>query len=216
MSQKKVPLNASIGRNLGRGNCLVGKVIGPKDRFVSHNEIANHFRDYWNVQHGFNHMDADRNMVFFKFNSPIDLGLVQQRSPWTIGKLLFVLTEVDENDVNDSVDFSWVPFWIQIRGLLYGLMNKETVESIGNTIGRFVESDCDQESLAIGASLARRAARTWTRYKTSQNVSMDSGSRGRGSGTRRKLQINEEVEYVEVETSGKRKNVLDLATESGK
>ncbi|CAI9105859.1 OLC1v1004876C1 [Oldenlandia corymbosa var. corymbosa] len=103
---RKAVLDESVGRKLGSGNYLVGKVIAPKDRFLSHNEIAIYFRSYWKVQHGFNHMDAGRNTVFFKFNSPVDLRRVQQGSPWTIGKLLFVLTEVNEDDVNDNVDFS--------------------------------------------------------------------------------------------------------------
>ncbi|CAI9095049.1 OLC1v1030906C1 [Oldenlandia corymbosa var. corymbosa] len=84
MNRKKAFLAESIGRKLGSGSCLVGKVIAPKDRFLSHNEIANHFRKYWNVQHGFHHMDAGWNTVFFKFNSPVDLRRVQQGCPWTI------------------------------------------------------------------------------------------------------------------------------------
>ncbi|CAI9108779.1 OLC1v1008462C1 [Oldenlandia corymbosa var. corymbosa] len=66
---------------------------------------------------------------------------------------LFVLTEVNEDDVNDQVDFSWVPFWIRIRGLPYSLMNKDATVSIGNMIGQFVESECDQDGLAIRACL---------------------------------------------------------------
>ncbi|CAI9115854.1 OLC1v1016858C1 [Oldenlandia corymbosa var. corymbosa] len=126
---KKAPLAESVGRKLGSGNCLVGKVIAPKGRFLSHNEIANHFWKYWNVQHSFHHMDAGRNTVFFKFNSPVDLRRVQQGSPWTID-----------------------------TGFALWLMNKDAAESIGNVIGQFVESDCDQDGLAIGVCLRTRVS----------------------------------------------------------
>ncbi|CAI9105264.1 OLC1v1004151C1 [Oldenlandia corymbosa var. corymbosa] len=125
---KKVPLAETVGQNLGRGSCLVRKVIAPKDRILSHNEIVNHFRTYWNVQNGMETMAAGQNKVFFKFNSPVDMRRVQQGSPWTIGKLLFVLTELNEEDVIDEVDFSWVPFWIQIKGLPFGLMQRNRLE----------------------------------------------------------------------------------------
>ncbi|KAL0458286.1 UNVERIFIED_CONTAM: hypothetical protein Slati_0455800 [Sesamum latifolium] len=78
--------------------------------------------------------------------------------PWAYEKSLLVLAHVELSENPSVIDLDWCEFYIHIHGLPVGKMTKEVATWIGNKIGRFIETDTDENDTAWGSSIRIRAA----------------------------------------------------------
>ena len=57
------------------------------------------------------------------------------------GKDLVVMVDFDPTKTIDEVEFIYIPIWIRVLKLPFGMMNKATGEAIGNKVGIFMAMD---------------------------------------------------------------------------
>ena len=62
--------------------------------------------------------------------------------PWSFNKQLLLLRRWEKGMTTFSVNFLYIPIWVQVWGLPFDLINEETGKDIGSGIGRVVAVDC--------------------------------------------------------------------------
>lgn len=60
---------------------------------------------------------------------------VKRKGPWFILNRMISLQEWKHDGAVLEIDFSWVPFWVQLHGLPLGLMTEENASKIAAQIG---------------------------------------------------------------------------------
>uniref|UniRef100_A0A0D9X3E7 Uncharacterized protein n=1 Tax=Leersia perrieri TaxID=77586 RepID=A0A0D9X3E7_9ORYZ len=73
--------------------------------------------------------------------------------PWMFGKDLVIMVEFEGEKTLEEVEFNFIPIWVRVFKLPFGLMNKETGEAIGQEIGEFMGMDKDEDGSALGKFL---------------------------------------------------------------
>lgn len=88
--------------------------------------------------------------------------------PWMISKELLMVSDFDGSKSLDEVNFSSVQIWIRIERLPMGSMNKVVAQTLGDEIGSFMETDCENDTTAAGRFLRvkvrldiRKPLRAW-------------------------------------------------------
>jgi len=71
--------------------------------------------------------------------------------PWSFNKHLLLLRRWEKGMTAFSVNFLYIPIWVQVWGLPFNLINEEAGRDIGSGIGRVVNVDCK----AISSDQAR-------------------------------------------------------------
>lgn len=64
-----------------------------------------------------------------------------EKSPWSIKKSLLVRKVWPSNMKWDELDLDTNPFWIRVHNLPPNMMTIESVNNIGNKVGKFLEAD---------------------------------------------------------------------------
>jgi hypothetical protein len=63
-----------------------------------------------------------------------------------------VMEDFDVTKTLDEYDFSHIPIWIRVSNLPLGMLNKDTVETIGERVGEFEEVELGEDGMAKGDS----------------------------------------------------------------
>ncbi|KAK6139616.1 hypothetical protein DH2020_026640 [Rehmannia glutinosa] len=154
--EEKISVNAnSLQQNtLDISSCLVGKVLAP--RIISFEQITTLFKRLWNPRGSISCKPLNDNVVLFQFGEMVDKKKVQLESPWLLDRFLLLLEDATPDMIISSFEFKKSPFWIQIHDLPLGLMTKEFAQLAGNTIGSFIDVDCDTFGSVVGKFLRIR------------------------------------------------------------
>ncbi|KAK6115818.1 hypothetical protein DH2020_008087 [Rehmannia glutinosa] len=111
---------------------LVGKIIAP--RIISSDQISSMFKKLWNPKGSFSCKPLKDNTVLLSSGDIVDL------KNFAID---MVLETAKSDMVISNLEFDRSPFWVQIFDLSLGLMSKNFAKIAGNSIGSFIDVDCD-------------------------------------------------------------------------
>ena len=80
-------------------------------------------------------------MLQFKFSSEYQRKWVERNGPWNFDNNLLLLTRWRKGLSSTNITSTHSPFWVQIWGLPFEHMLKEVGKELGNSLGKFIESD---------------------------------------------------------------------------
>ena len=80
----------------------------------------------------------------FIFPNEESLELVMRRGPWAFNDRMLII----QRWVPQMPLLNFIPFWTQIRGILYQFLNRGVVEHIGRALGQVLDVDFDAEAVA--------------------------------------------------------------------
>jgi hypothetical protein len=66
--------------------------------------------------------------------------------PWMFGKDLVVMVEYEGEKTLEEMEFAFIPIWVRIFKMPFGMMNKATGEAIGKEMGDFLSMDKDEDN----------------------------------------------------------------------
>jgi hypothetical protein len=69
------------------------------------------------------------------------------------GKYLVVMADFDESKSLEELEFIYIPIWLRISKLPFGMMNKTVGEVIGEEMGVFMEMDKEDDGTEVGRYL---------------------------------------------------------------
>ena len=111
----------------------------------------NLLRSIWKMGSDLKITDVGDGLIQFKFAIESQLVWVLNNSPWSFNNQLFLLRRWEKGMTAFSVNFQYVPIWVQVWGLPFDLFNDEAGKDIGRAISRVIEVDCK----AIASDQAR-------------------------------------------------------------
>ncbi|CAN6298071.1 unnamed protein product [Urochloa humidicola] len=153
----------------------IGKVLAEK--LVVADALAQTLGRIWCPIKGVQCKDLGENHFLFTFLQPGGKRRALEEGPWMFGKDLVVLMEVDESKSIEEMEFAFIPIWVRVMKLPFGMMNKTTGEAIGEEIGSFICMDLDEDGTAVGRYL-RIKVRLDIRKPLMRGVSVFVGEEG--------------------------------------
>jgi hypothetical protein len=141
------------GSSRGQGKLLqaVGKVFS--ERLVNADGLAQALGRIWCPMRGVICKDLGDNLSLFTFNQAAGKRRALEDGPWMFGKDLVVMADFDESKALDELEFIYIPIWVRISKLPFGMMNKAVGEAIGGEIEEFVEMEKEEDGSAVGRFL---------------------------------------------------------------
>lgn len=116
---------------------LVGKFFS--DKLLNRGAVKTVVSKAWGEPDGLQISDLGPNTFLFTFKDDSTTVDIMRKGPWFImNQLLNIQRWIPEASVFE-VDFSRVPFWVQLHGMPYGTMKIRNVSKIGEQIGQVVE-----------------------------------------------------------------------------
>ncbi|KAK6123351.1 hypothetical protein DH2020_042911 [Rehmannia glutinosa] len=146
--------NSAHCDSLDKSHSLVGRILAP--RIISFEHISSLFKKLWNPKGSLSCKPLHDNTVLFSFGDPVDKKKVQLGAPWLLDNYLMPLEEAKSDMVISNFEFKKSPFWIQLHNIPLGLMTTQFASIAGNSIGQFIDVDCDASGSAIGKFLRIR------------------------------------------------------------
>ncbi|CAO2188550.1 unnamed protein product [Urochloa humidicola] len=129
----------------------VGKVLA--DRLVNAEGLGQALGRIWCPMRGVSCKDLGENHFLFTFHQAAGKRRALEDGPWMFGKDLVIMVDYDEKKSIEEMEFVFIPIWVRVFKLSFGLMHKATGEAIGEEIGEFVEMDKEEDGTAVGRYL---------------------------------------------------------------
>lgn len=89
----------------------------------------------------FKALEVGYDIIKFKFPTEFQMRWVLENGPWSFENNFLLLRKWELGCNNRNMSFTMATFWIQIWGLPFEFVSKQTRVDIGNSIGSFVVSD---------------------------------------------------------------------------
>ena len=86
-------------------------------------------------------VEVGNSVLQFKFNSEYQLQWVERNGPWNFDNNLLLLCRWRKGLSVSNILFTHSPFWVQIWDLPFEYMSIEVGRELGNSLGKFIESD---------------------------------------------------------------------------
>lgn len=93
------------------------------------------------------------NKFLFTFRQASGKKRALEERPWMFSNELLIMADLDESKAIEEIEFFYIPIWIRVLMIPIGLINKETGEAIGNSMGEFLEVEEDDGVVAVGKYL---------------------------------------------------------------
>ena len=119
---------------------LIGKFLTTKP--INIRAAKNLIRSMWKLGDDLKIIEVGEGLLQFKFLMESRLMWVWNNGPWCFNNHLLALRRWEKGMSVRNVTFTKQPFWIQVWGLPFDLINEEAGSDIGWTIGKLVEVDC--------------------------------------------------------------------------
>lgn len=129
----------------------VGKVMGEK--LVALETLERTLGRVWCPIKGVTCKDLGENHFLFTFSQASGKQRALEEGPWMISKDLVVMSDFDETKTLEEMEFNLIPIWVRVSNLPFGMMDKETGETLGEKIGVFKEVDVGEDGMAVGRVL---------------------------------------------------------------
>ncbi|XP_040994343.1 uncharacterized protein LOC121240886 [Juglans microcarpa x Juglans regia] len=126
--------------------CLIGKVC--LERVISKSIISTTMAKIWRLSKPATFMEVGANL-FTHANKQ----KVEEVRPWLFDNRLFIIRKFDGVSQSGKMKFEHEALWVQLHNLPLAHMNCNTGEKVGNSIGRVMEIDVDEEGIEWGKCL---------------------------------------------------------------
>ncbi|KAL0004280.1 hypothetical protein SO802_011841 [Lithocarpus litseifolius] len=118
---------------------LFGRLL--TDRNQNLRALKNTLRLAWKMGSDLQIVEVGNKILQFKFNSEFQLQWVERNGPWNFENNLLLLCRWRKGLSVSNIVFTHSPFWVQIWGLPFEHMSLDVGKELGNSLGRFIESD---------------------------------------------------------------------------
>lgn len=124
----------------GMDRCLVGRFV--TSRRVNFIAMQDTLSSIWRPVKGVFMEETDQpNMFLFKFFHDRDMQRVLDDGPWTFNQQVLVIKKFNAEEQLKDVKLSELFMWVQIYDVPIGFKSDFVLKSIGNYVGRYMESD---------------------------------------------------------------------------
>nr|POF04844.1 hypothetical protein CFP56_75042 [Quercus suber] len=118
---------------------LFGKLLS--NRQQNQHVLKNTLRSAGKMGSDLQIVDVGHNVLQFKFGSEHQLKWVEKNGPWNFENNLLLLSRWRRGLTASKIDFLHSPFWVQVWGLPFEMMDDEVGKELGNSLGKFIEMD---------------------------------------------------------------------------
>lgn len=125
---------------VGLERCLVGCFV--TNRKVNFMAMQDTLSSIWRPVKGVFMEETDQtNMFLFKFFHDRDMQRVLEDGPWTFNQQVLLLKKLNVDEQLKDIKLSELYMWVQVYDVPVGFKSEFVLKSIGNFIGKFMESD---------------------------------------------------------------------------
>ncbi|KAF5454463.1 hypothetical protein F2P56_024125 [Juglans regia] len=148
-----VDLDDEISEELkNKGECsLVGKIW--MERNISKGVIETTMAKVWRISRKALFQEVGTNKFVITFANQADKQRILDGRPWLFDNQLFVILPLDGFIPPQQMDFSRERFWVQFHDLPIACMNKAGGEKLGETVGRVLEVELQEDGSGWGSFL---------------------------------------------------------------
>ena len=118
---------------------LFGKLL--TNRQQNQRALKNTLKAAWKMGSDLRIVDVGKNLFQFKFNSGFQLEWVERNGPWNFENNLLLLCRWKRGLSATNITFTHAPFWVQIWGLPFENLSEEVGKDLGNSLGRYLETN---------------------------------------------------------------------------
>ena len=118
---------------------LAGRLIARKT--INRNKIRAILSKAWKTTSGVSVNDVGDNLFLFRFNTEDDRQTILDLAPWFVEGFLLVLKPCSNLTPICNIDFTGSPFWVQVHNLPPDRMYQENANTIGNQLGKLLDSE---------------------------------------------------------------------------
>ena len=119
---------------------LIGKFLTTKP--INIRAVKNLLRSMWKLGEDLKIIEVGEGLLQFKFSMESQLMWVWNNGPCCFDNHLLALRQWEKGMPVRNVTFNKQPFWIQVCGLLFDLINEEAGSDIGQSISELMEVNC--------------------------------------------------------------------------
>lgn len=124
----------------GLERCLVGRLL--TNRKVNFVAMQDTLSSIWRPVKGVFMEETDQmNIFLFKFFHDLDLQRVLDDGPWTFNQQALLIRKLNIDEQIKDVKLSELYMWVQVYDVPIGFRSEFILKSIGNYVGRFMETD---------------------------------------------------------------------------
>ena len=118
---------------------LFGKLL--TNRQQNQHAMKNTLRAAWKMGLDLRIDDVGKNLFQFKFNYGFQLEWVERNGPWNFENNILLLCRWKRGLSASDITFTHAPFWVQIWGLPFENLFEYVGKDLGNSLGRYLETD---------------------------------------------------------------------------
>lgn len=97
--------------------------------------------------------DLGENHFLFAFLQPFGKRHALEEGSWMFRKDLLIMVDYDETKTIDEMELAFIPIWVRVTKLPFGMMNKATGEVIEEEMGQYMAMDMDEDGTVVGRFL---------------------------------------------------------------
>jgi hypothetical protein len=146
----KVTGGGSSG-TVGKLMQAVGRVLA--ERLVNAEGLSQALGRIWCPIKGVSCKDLGENHFLFTFHQASGKRRALEDGPWMFGKDLVVMVDFDQSKALEELCFAFIPIWVRMSKLPFGMMNRAEGEAIGGEMVEFMEMDEEEDGTAVGRYL---------------------------------------------------------------
>lgn len=103
------------------------------------------FNPLWKTSRSFQAQDVGNHVIIFVFETNNDAKRVLMDGPWRFDKHLVLFQRYESGRAISGLQFTHVPFWLQIHDLPVNKLNEETAENLGNIVDTAIHSQFKED-----------------------------------------------------------------------
>ena len=119
---------------------LIGKFLTTR---VTNMRVAkNLLQSMWKMGDDMKVVEVGDGLLQFKFSMESQLNWVWNNGPWCFNNQILALRRWEKGMIVRTVNFTYLPIWVQVWGLPFDLTTEDAGHDIGQGLGRVIEVDC--------------------------------------------------------------------------
>ncbi|KAL9440546.1 hypothetical protein AB3S75_019254 [Citrus x aurantiifolia] len=119
--------------------CFMGRFL--IDMVINFVVMKNTMAALWRPGKGVCIKDLSLTLFLFQFFHEVDVRRILDARPWTFDQHILLVHRLGADEQPHNVPLFHTTFWIQFYNMPLGFQSERTLQSIGNYIGSFLESD---------------------------------------------------------------------------